>query len=330
MDLLVDDYSIGLTSNPVTFDFRKPDGTLIASYTRDLTIPVSLWARLDRLEIDVSASAVESYPDGSEVDLLAHRHRLDHGAPGGLLLPRLRGDRLQAAARHRRLRGRQLPASAAALAALDAADRLRPRHARINDCLPDCADGAFHRAPIAVRLTRLRRCRGAKLYGYTRLSWRYLGRLPFSGIKRRGRVATPCDGYSRRRPDAARAQRQNTFTHCSGLPFARLGSLRRPDARNRIDAEVVVVASLFAGGGCRARRPRCRRRRCRRRRSPTPTVPVGAGSTWMPSSRAPSTRLRRSTLSAPKKTSMPVQVLRNRLPTTTFRLESAGPMPVGG
>ena len=146
-----DDFSIGLPSNPVTFDFRKPDGTLIASYTRDLSIPVSLWARLDRLEINVSASAVETYPDGSEptclrtvTDSITAR-REAYFSPGcGTTASKPRRVIVACGDGNFQLRGlrwRRWTRPTAFARGI----------ARINDCMPDCADGAFHRARIAVR-----------------------------------------------------------------------------------------------------------------------------------------------------------------------------------
>ena len=48
--------------------------------------------------------------------------------------------------------------------------------ALINDCIPYCAEGSFHRVPIQVRLDKPKRCRFVQRYVYTRMTYRYLRR----------------------------------------------------------------------------------------------------------------------------------------------------------
>jgi hypothetical protein len=64
-----------------------------------------------------------------------------------------------------------------------------------NDCLPYCAKGHFHRMPVHVRLSGLRRCSNIGRYVYTLLQLRIGGRLPRGITRRRASVPFPCRLY---------------------------------------------------------------------------------------------------------------------------------------
>jgi hypothetical protein len=67
--------------------------------------------------------------------------------------------------------------------------------ALVNDCIPYCARGRFHRLPANVRLYARKRCGNVERYVYTRLRYRIRGRLP-SWLERRTATAPfPCRIY---------------------------------------------------------------------------------------------------------------------------------------
>lgn len=67
--------------------------------------------------------------------------------------------------------------------------------ALVNDCVPYCAAGRFHRLPVRVTLSRPRRCANVERYVCTRLSWRYLRGIP-SVRSLRGSAPFPCRMYN--------------------------------------------------------------------------------------------------------------------------------------
>jgi hypothetical protein len=66
--------------------------------------------------------------------------------------------------------------------------------ALVNDCLPYCAAGRFHRIGARVRLTKPRLCKNVAQYVYARIEWRFSSRPPGGG-RRRGSVGFPCSFY---------------------------------------------------------------------------------------------------------------------------------------
>jgi hypothetical protein len=66
--------------------------------------------------------------------------------------------------------------------------------ALLNDCIPYCAEGTFHRLPVRVRLSGRRLCRNVERYVYTRISWRY-GRRPSWLTRSSGNAPFPCRLY---------------------------------------------------------------------------------------------------------------------------------------
>jgi hypothetical protein len=64
-----------------------------------------------------------------------------------------------------------------------------------NDCVPFCAEGHFHRLPVRVKLSGLKRCVNIGRYVYTRLRFRMGGRLPRGFPRRTGAVSFPCRLY---------------------------------------------------------------------------------------------------------------------------------------
>ena len=66
--------------------------------------------------------------------------------------------------------------------------------ALLNDCIPYCARGTFHRLPVTVKLSRRRLCRNVERYMYTRISWRHARRPSWLG-RRSGAAPFPCRLY---------------------------------------------------------------------------------------------------------------------------------------
>jgi hypothetical protein len=66
--------------------------------------------------------------------------------------------------------------------------------ALLNDCIPYCAEGTFHRLPVRVRLSGRRLCRNVERYVYTRISWRY-GHRPSWLTRSSGTAPFPCRLY---------------------------------------------------------------------------------------------------------------------------------------
>jgi hypothetical protein len=66
----------------------------------------------------------------------------------------------------------------------------------LNDCIPYCAAGSFHRLPIRVRLSNRRLCRNVGRYVYTRISWRFGSRPSWLG-RASGSAPFPCRLYDR-------------------------------------------------------------------------------------------------------------------------------------
>lgn len=66
--------------------------------------------------------------------------------------------------------------------------------ALLNDCIPYCAEGTFHRLPVRVKLGGRRLCRSVERYVYTRISWRY-GRRPSWLRRASGTAPFPCRLY---------------------------------------------------------------------------------------------------------------------------------------
>jgi hypothetical protein len=65
-------------------------------------------------------------------------------------------------------------------------------YAWVNDCVPYCAAGTFHRYRVRVRASRIRRCsHDDDRYRYTRLRITYPARR-LGGIPRRATLAVPC------------------------------------------------------------------------------------------------------------------------------------------
>jgi hypothetical protein len=65
-------------------------------------------------------------------------------------------------------------------------------YAWVNDCVPYCAAGTFHRYRVRVRASRIRRCsHDDDRYRYTRLRITYPGRR-LAGIPRRATLRVPC------------------------------------------------------------------------------------------------------------------------------------------
>jgi hypothetical protein len=61
----------------------------------------------------------------------------------------------------------------------------------VNDCIPFCAGGTFHRRPVRVTLDRRRYCPGRAVYTYARLRYRLVGPLP-AGLRRTVRTSNTC------------------------------------------------------------------------------------------------------------------------------------------
>lgn len=61
----------------------------------------------------------------------------------------------------------------------------------VNDCIPFCAGGTFHRRPVQATLDRRRYCPDRAAYTYTRLRYRLAGRLP-PGVRRTVRTSGNC------------------------------------------------------------------------------------------------------------------------------------------
>ncbi len=80
----------------------------------------------------------------------------------------------------------------------------------INDCTPYCANGTFYKLPIKVRLYARHHCNQEGLYGYTRVSWRFFGPLPFTALRRAHSIRTPCEWYSYRPAAAALSKSPDT------------------------------------------------------------------------------------------------------------------------
>jgi hypothetical protein len=67
--------------------------------------------------------------------------------------------------------------------------------ALVNDCVPYCAQGRFHRLPANVKLYARRRCDNVERYVYTKLRYRIRGRLPELARAQDWAVPFPCRIY---------------------------------------------------------------------------------------------------------------------------------------
>ncbi len=61
----------------------------------------------------------------------------------------------------------------------------------VNDCIPFCAAGTFHRRPVRVWLDRREYCPDGDAYAYRRMRYRLGGRLP-TGVRREAKLTFTC------------------------------------------------------------------------------------------------------------------------------------------
>lgn len=66
--------------------------------------------------------------------------------------------------------------------------------ALLNDCIPYCAEGTFHRLRVRARLSGRRLCGNVERYMYTRIAWRF-ARKPSWLSRKAGRAPFPCRLY---------------------------------------------------------------------------------------------------------------------------------------